>query len=61
MTFIPIPMEDEPLHTTESPFCPDPSCGCHEDQILIGEVAVQVESGLLTPQEATNIVSGKGI
>lgn len=56
-----IPMEDSILHTDESPFCYDPSCGCHEDQTLIGGVAAQVEAGLLTPDEATNIVNGKGI
>lgn len=56
-----IPMEDDLLHTSTSPFCPDPSCGCHEDQTLIGEVATQVKAGLLTPDEATNIVAGNGL
>lgn len=61
MTCIPIPMDDDLVHSTESPFCLDPSCSCHEDETLIGEIATQVEAGLLTPDEATNIVSGKGI
>lgn len=61
MTLIPIPMDDDLVHTTETPFCPDSSCGCHEDATLIGKIATQVEAGLLTPQEATNIVAGKSI
>lgn len=56
-----IPMEDDLLHTSTNPFCYDGTCGCHEDQTLIGEVAAQVEAGTLTPDEATNIVSGKGV
>ena len=53
MNPINIPMEDDLLHTSESPFC--------YDETLIGEVAAQVEAGILTPDEATNIVNGKGL
>jgi hypothetical protein len=55
-----IPMEDDLLHTNEHPFCDDPTCGCHEDSILIGEILTQVKAGTLTPEEATDLISGKG-
>jgi hypothetical protein len=60
--FIPVvPVEEGYLlHTPENPFCPvDPSCPCHEDPSLIDEIAGFVREGLLTPQEATDFVSGK--
>ncbi len=54
-----IEMENAPLHTEEHLFCYDSTCGCHEDPVLIAEVAQNVADGLLTPQEATDLVSGK--
>jgi hypothetical protein len=59
---IPIPYEDEAdlIHTPEHPFCGDPTCGCADDPVLIGELAERVASGELTPDQATDIVSGKG-
>ncbi len=54
-----IEMEDVLIHTEEHLFCYDPTCGCHEDPDLIAEVAQDVTDGLLTPQEATDLVSGK--
>ena len=52
-------VEDEPLHTLDHPFCAiDPRCGCHEDPLLIDEVAQAVNAGLLTPDEATRFVAG---
>lgn len=58
-TAILIPMEDDALHTDTSPFCSDPSCLCHEDGTLIAQVAQAVSEGLLTPEEARNVVAGK--
>lgn len=55
-----VPVEYE-LHTPEKPFCYDQSCPCHEDELLIVEVLLHVEDGLLTPSEATDFVKGKGI
>ncbi len=55
-----IPMEDDLVHTSEYPFCSDGTCGCHEDETLIGEIAAQVEAGILTPEQATDIVAGNG-
>ncbi len=60
--FIPVIPEDEGdmLHTQGNPFCPtDPGCPCHEDQILIAEVAGYVANGELTPEEATDFVNGR--
>jgi hypothetical protein len=55
-------MEDEPIHTPDHPFCgSDPTCPCHEDPLLLAEVAQAVQSGLMTPQEATLFVAGKTI
>ncbi|MGH2496121.1 MAG: hypothetical protein ACRDIV_15615 [Ktedonobacteraceae bacterium] len=56
---IPIPMEDDLVHSDHDPFCSDPTCPCHEDDTLLAEVAVQVEQGLLSPDEATRFVQGR--
>ena len=58
---IPIPMEDDPVHTDHDPFCSDPSCPCHEDDALLAAVSEQVEQGLLTPDEATRFVQGRQV
>lgn len=42
-----------------NPFCYDATCPCHEDAVLIGEVAQAVQDGELTPGEATDLVMGK--
>jgi hypothetical protein len=55
-----IPVEDDPLHTEEHPFCSsDPTCPCHEDPERIAAVAEAVARGELTPDEATSFASGK--
>ena len=55
-----IPMEDPILHTAVHPFCGiDLACPCYEDQEALAALAQQVEDGLLTPEEATNIATGK--
>ena len=56
---IPIPMEDDLVHTDHDPFCSDPTCPCHEDESLLGSVSEQVDAGLLTPVEATRLVQGR--
>ncbi len=53
-----IPLEGDPLHTADNPFCYDGTCGCHEDPLLIEGVAHFVDDGLLTPEEATDFVAG---
>ncbi|MGH2496868.1 MAG: hypothetical protein ACRDIV_19365 [Ktedonobacteraceae bacterium] len=54
-----IPMEDDLVHTGDSPFCADPTCPDKEDPDLLAAVAQQVEDGLLTPDEATRFVQGR--
>lgn len=39
----------------------NPACSCHEDEILIYWVNLWVQDGLMTPDEATDFVMGKGI
>lgn len=56
---IPIPVEDDLVHTDHDPFCSDPTCPCHEDESLIAEVSQQVEEGLFSPAEATRFVQGR--
>jgi len=59
---IEIPYEEETdlVHSPDHPFCGDPTCPCSEDATLIGELSNRVTSGELTPDEATDIVRGKG-
>ena len=59
--FIPVIPVDELEHTPEKPFCWNGACPCHEDQELISEVTAHVENGLMTPEEATDFVAGRGI
>ncbi len=59
--FIPVIPVDELEHTVSRPFCWNLSCPCHEDTGEIGKVAKAVSDGLLTPQEATDFVRGRGI
>ena len=54
-------MEDEPLHTDDKPFCPDPACPCHEDREAINAVNEAVEAGILTTDEATRLIAGKQV
>lgn len=56
---IPIPMEDDLVHTEHDPFCNDPTCPCHEESAALDTVAEMVEEGLLTPDEATRFVQGR--
>lgn len=49
------------LHSPEKPFCYDAACACHEDDVLIFQVWLYVQNGLMTPDEATVFVEGKGI
>jgi len=46
--FIPVIPTYNPLtHTPEYPFCPDPSCPCHEDQENIQMVNQQLQDGCI--------------
>ncbi len=58
--FIPV-ITTEPVHTLDQPFCLDPTCGCHDDCELGGEINQYMENGLLTAPEAIRIVQGKQV
>jgi hypothetical protein len=59
--FIPVVPVEYELHTPEKPFCYDAACDCHEDDVAIFQVSLHVQDGLMTPDEATGFVKGKGI
>jgi hypothetical protein len=56
-----IPSEDDVLHTDEHPFCCNDTCPCREDQEALNIVNVAVQSGLLTPDEATAFIQGRTV
>lgn len=60
----PVIMEDDPTHCDPYPFCSDPTCPDKEpanNQEAISLLNDEVTAGLLTPEEATNIVQGKQV
>ena len=60
--FIPvIPIENDALHTADHPFCPDEICLCHDDQELLTAINAFVQSGTLTPDEATAFIQGRTV
>jgi hypothetical protein len=58
-----IPMEDPLVHTDDHLICADPTCPDKDDDALLAEAAQQValfvQDGLLTPDEATRAVQGR--
>jgi hypothetical protein len=56
--FIPVVPVDHAVHTPDTPFCPDPECPCKEDQEAIGKVHQAYLDGIITEQDATDIVMG---
>jgi len=56
---IPIPVEDNLLHTDHDPFCCDPISPCHKNSQAIEKVSDMVENGIMTPAEATRFVQGR--
>ena len=59
--FIPVIPVDYIEHTDEKPFCWNGSCPCHEDEEAFAAVNDAVQDGLMTPEEATDFVTGRGI
>jgi hypothetical protein len=61
--FIPVLRPGYPVifeHTPKTPFCPDPSCPCHEqDKEAIALVNQYYQEGLITKKHATDIVMGR--
>jgi hypothetical protein len=58
---IPVVPVDYKEHAPEKPFCWNDSCPCREDQKNIAQVAKWVTDGLMTPEQATDFVRGRGI
>lgn len=60
-----IPMEDDLVHTADTPICADPTCPDKDDKELLAEAAQRVvpyvQDGLLTPDEATRLVQGRQV
>ena len=59
--FIPVVPVDYKDHTQEKLFCWNDSCPCREDQENIAQVAKWISDGLMTPEQATDFVRGRGI
>ena len=55
----------EPVHTNEHPFCDDMLCPCHNDDSAEGiayrrEYVIEpLEAGLMTPNEAADLFTGR--
>jgi hypothetical protein len=59
---IPVVPTDIPMHTADHPFCGlDPACPCYEDPDNIRALSQAIEEGLLTPEEATEVIRGRTI
>jgi hypothetical protein len=52
---------DHLLHTDAKPFCFDETCDCHDDDVAVYQVSLYIQDGLMTPEEATEFVKGRGI
>jgi len=60
----PVPVDDVPIedeHSGGKLFCWNPTCTCHEDDLLIHQVYLFFLDGLMTAHEAADFVAGKGI
>lgn len=56
-----VPCLDDLIHTEDHSFCDDPNCPCHKDRERINLLNDQIAQGLLTPQEATLVMSGRTV
>ncbi len=59
--FVLVVPDEHPLHTPEQPFCGDPTCLCYEDQQNISELTQAIKDGLITSDDATQIIKGKTV
>lgn len=58
--FIPVIPMDCVIHTPDNPFCRDRTCPCHEnDEEAIKKVYQAYQGGLITAQDATDIIMGR--
>jgi hypothetical protein len=56
---IPVIPVDNIIHSSQTPFCDDPSCYCHENEDNINMVDGAFQDGIITANEASDIVGGK--
>jgi hypothetical protein len=59
--FIPVLAHTQLLHTQENPFCGDPTCPCYEDEQNNELLAQAIKDGLITLDDATQIMKGKTV
>lgn len=59
--FLLVVPEEHPLHTPEHPFCGDPTCICYEGSENREQLAQAIHDGLITVDDATQIIKGKTI
>jgi alcohol dehydrogenase YqhD (iron-dependent ADH family) len=47
------------IHTLEQPFCAQPSCACHQNQVAVTALLTAIDQGALALQEIVNVTEGK--
>lgn len=56
--FVPVIPVDHAVHTGDAPFCMNDACPCHEDVDNINMINDAYQDGILTADEASEIVKG---
>ncbi len=56
---VPVILVDYRYHTNEHPECFDPDCNCHQQRIA--DLTQAYQDGLVSPDDATRIASGKTV
>jgi len=59
--FVLVVPEEHPLHTPEHPLCGDPTCICYENPENIADLVLSITDGLLSVNDATQIIRGKTV
>lgn len=59
--FVVIVPDEHPLHTLEHSLCGDPTCICYENPENIADLAQAIKDGLITLDDATQIMRGKTV
>ena len=58
-TVVPVIPVDYRYHTDEHPECSDSDCTCHQQRIA--DLTQAYQDGLVSPEDATRIASGKTV
>lgn len=56
--FISVIPTDSIIHTTQHPFCTDPTCPCHENMEAVNQVNEWHQDGVISTNDANEIVQG---